>query len=66
MSEFQVGDNIRYVDMPEQTGVVTRVHPLGVQDAMEIDMNSEGPMYGMHEMRALFGNQCQLVEKYTP
>ena len=63
---FQVGDNIRYKDMPSQTGVVTRMHPLGVFDAMEIDMNTEGPMYGMHESRALFGEDCQLIEAYTP
>ena len=66
MSEFQVGDNIRYVAMPSQTGMVIRMHPLGVKDAMEIDMNSNGPMYPMHQMRALFGNQCALVEKYNP
>jgi hypothetical protein len=63
---FQVGDNVRYKDMPSQTGMVTRMHPLGVVDAMEVEMMSGGPMYPMHEMRALFGEDCQLIEKYTP
>lgn len=58
---FKINDEIRYIATPAQTGVVTRLHPLGVKDSMVITWNS-GPMYSDGKMTALFGEQCLLVE----
>jgi len=65
MSGFQVGDDVRYIDTPSQTGVVERMNPLGVSEAMVVRMNS-GPMHTDGKHRAFFGASCDDIEVYTP
>ena len=62
---FQPGDDVRYIDTPSQTGMVTRLHPLGIQESMEVKMH-DGPMFSDGHMRAYFGVDCELLEVYTP
>ena len=65
MSFFQVGDDIRYIDTPSQTGVVQRMNPLGVIEAMVVVMN-DGPMHTAGKLQAFFGAKCDDIETYTP
>jgi hypothetical protein len=61
--DFQIGDNVRFIDEPSQTGVVVRLHPLGVKKAVVVQMNS-GPMYGEADKRAYFNTSVDALEKY--
>lgn len=61
---FQLNDQVRYISTPAQLGHVSRMHPLGVADAMIITWE-QGPMYNLGKMTALFGDACLLVE-HTP
>ena len=61
MATFEKGDAVRYIATPAQTGTVSRLKPLKVQDSMVITWD-QGPMYTAGEKTALFGEACLLVE----
>ena len=62
---FQVGDTVRDINTPAQTGTIVRMHPLGVTDAMVVSMN-DGPMHSSPKQQGFFGNACDELEIYSP
>lgn len=63
--DFQVGDNVRFITEPSQTGVVVRLRPLGVKKAVIVEMNN-GPMYPNAVKRAYFSTSVDDLEKCPP
>lgn len=61
---FAVGDNIRYKDTPDQTGIVMRLHPLAATVGIIVMMN-EGPMFTKGNVRAYFDSALDQLEKYV-
>lgn len=61
----QVGDPVRVIATPSQTGVVHRCNPLAIVKAVVIEWN-DGPTYSAGEMMGYFGDNFDLLEGYTP
>lgn len=62
---YEVGDPIRILANPTQTGIVHRCHPLGIEKGIVVRWNS-GPEYSEGEKIAYFGDNFDLLEGYTP
>lgn len=63
MTHFQVGNNVRYISTPLQTGVVYRLNPLGVEEAIVV-MWHAGPMFEEGRQVAYFGDSLTMLETY--
>lgn len=61
----QLGDPIRVIATPSQTGIVHRCNPLGVVKSIVVRWNA-GPTYDEGFVMAYFGDNFDLLEGYTP
>jgi hypothetical protein len=63
--DFVIGDAVRLIAVPEQTGIIVRLHPLSVGKSFVVKMN-QGPLYNDGEFMGYFGHNISTVEVYIP
>lgn len=59
----EVGDNIRIVDTPAQTGIVSRIHVLGSREGIVVTWNA-GPLYSANKKIAYFGAELMKLQLF--
>lgn len=62
---FNIGDHVKLVQTPAQTGVVLRINVLGSPEGVVVQWNA-GPIYSDGQKIAYFGPETSKIEVYTP